>query len=293
VSTPAGAIVAEPAVETEADQFFVGSIMEPQQRRGSIGFIVIGLGIADVMAVRRFAALGHVAMQIRLIKDSTHHKDERRRHITYDETGVARCRRAMDLLSAKHGVERFILMGNCTLANICFNTARVDFRVAGLILTNPHVPETEMDGVLFKIQRHFFRKSSWARLLKGQMQLPGSTALSTNAAQAEKARVEAMRWDFKKDIVLPRDFDRKLASLVGERPLPALIVFSDSEASFVYFERHYRKTLNQLVRAGKLRYEVIQTDQHDFSARTETATALNDLISDWMKHAWGAQSLQR
>jgi hypothetical protein len=289
VSTPASAMAPEPAVESEADQFFVGSIIEPQQRKGSVGFIVIGLGIADVMAVRRFASLGHIAMQIRLIKDSTHHKDERRRHVTYDETGVARCRRAMDLLASKHGVEQFILMGNCTLANICYNTARVDSRVAGLILTNPHVPETEMNGVVFKIQRHFFRKSSWARLLKGQMQLPGA-ALTLSGPAAEKARAEATRWDFKKDIVLPEDFDRKLATLLTERRLPTLIVFSDSEASFVYFERHYRKTIQQLVRAGRLRYEVIQTDQHDFSARTETATALNDLISDWMKHTFPAAS---
>ncbi len=68
----------------------------------------------------------------------------------YDSNGVSGCRLAMDELSKRFPVDRFIVMGNCAAANVSFNTALVEPRVAGMILTNPHVNELQTAGIVYK-----------------------------------------------------------------------------------------------------------------------------------------------
>jgi len=36
----------------------------------------------------------------------------------------------------------------------------------------------------------------------------------------------------------------------------------------------------------QLRFEVLQVETHDFSARDEAALHLNEVISDWAKSGW-------
>jgi hypothetical protein len=268
-----------------SEQIFIGSIAEPEGSKVAVGVIVIGLGIADIQAVRRFAGLGFVAMQIRLIKDPAHHGDFHRRHATYDASGVARCAHAMDLLADAYGIEQFILMGNCALANICFNTALAERRVIGLILTNPHLNDTFTAGMSFKIRRHLFRGRSWLRLLTRDMSVPWTAAFTPARLRSASGDSPPGRWNCSKDIALPRDFDRKLEGLLRERPVRALIVFSRNEASLDYFRRFYHKTIARLVAAGRLRFEIIPIDTHDFSARDDSALRLNELITDWAR-AW-------
>lgn len=251
----------------------IGTIVKPAGGTSSMGVIVIGMGIADMQAVKRFAKLGFVAMQIRLISDNALHQDMRRRHETYDLTGVARCRQAMDLLAATHGVERFVLMGNCALANISFNTARADARVAGMILTNPHIPEQLARSLLFKLRRHLLRWRSWTRLLNGDMKLRPGGAVADEPA-------------FTKDLVLPPDFDRKLEALLTERAIPTLLVFSSAEPSLHYFRRVYRQTLKRLIASGKLQFDVVPTEHHDFSAHDESALRLNEIVNEWAARMW-------
>jgi hypothetical protein len=266
-----------------SEQIFIGSIAEPERSTGPVGVVVIGLGIADIQAVRRFAGLGFVAMQIRLIKDPGHHGDFHRRHATYDASGVARCTHAMDLLAEAYGIQQFILMGNCALANICFNTAIAERRVIGLILTNPHVSDTFTASVSFKIRRHLFRWRSWLRLLMRDMRIPWTAALTSARLRSAGGESQPARWNFKKDIALPPDFDRKLEGLLRERPVRALIVFSRNEVSLDYFQRFYHRTIERLVAAGTLRFEIIPIDTHDFSARDDSALRLNELITDWAR----------
>jgi hypothetical protein len=280
----------EQCVEGNAPQFFVGMMAQPKQKDATLGVIVIGLGVADMLAVRQFAKLGMVAMQIRLIKDSTHHNDFDRRFATYDASGVSRCRQAMELLAAKHHVKQFILMGNCTLANICFNTALVDSRVVGLVITNPYIPEALCETFFFKLQKHLFRKESWLRLLTGRMQVPRPAATGQGD---RKPRVDATKTatsNANRDTILPADFDLKFQQLLTDRAVKTLLVFSAGETSLYYFRHHYGKMLAKLSRAGKLRFEVTDVEGHDFSAHDDCAAALNEVVADWAQKTWTSAS---
>ena len=268
-----------------SEQPFIASVAEPEGRSASIGVIVIGMGMAAVRVAKRLSKLGFLAVQMRLIKDTAHHRDVQRRFATYDTSGVARCRQAMDTLAGSHGITRFILMGNCALANISFNTALVDPRVVGLILTNPYVSKRLTSGFVFRLRWHALRRRSWSRLLRGKMNLrPTIQVLNRDENPADLQSTTAL--DLKQDMVLPVDFDRRLETLLQERRMPMLLVFSENEAGLEYFKRSYRKTLRRLVAEGGLRFEVIDTQVHDFSARDDSALRLNDLVADWVGTTW-------
>src|SRR5579871_2737283 len=98
-------------------------------REFPIGVIVLGFGMADLIAASRFAKHGWLALQVRLSPEDR------------GTSGVSLCREAMDYVARKHGVRRFVMMGNCSWANLCLNTAISDTRVVGSILTNLYVPE--------------------------------------------------------------------------------------------------------------------------------------------------------
>lgn len=273
------------AVAADQGDFFAGLIAAPEHQ-AAIGVIVMGLGIADMQAVRRFAKQGLAAMQIRLIKDSAHHNDLERRLATYDATGVARCRRAMDFLAAKHKVSKFIVMGNCTLANICFNTALAEPRVVGVILTNPYVDPSFMNSVFLKFQQHFFRMESWRRLLTGRMKMPSATAFVSTGRKLSESEALPSTGYFSKDAALPADFDVRLQRLLMERGVRALIVFSKGEPSLYYFRRFYVKVLKSLSKTGLLSFKIAATTSHDFSARDDAALGLNEIVSEWTQNAW-------
>jgi hypothetical protein len=273
-----------PSGNTALTSYLPGSIVTPRRRRDSVGVIILGLGLADVLAVRRFAALGYVAMQMRLIRDAEHHRDVQRRHQTYDTSGVERCRSAMDQLTAEHGVDRFILVGNCALANICFNTARADPRVIGLVCSNPHAPDPQLNTLAFRLHRRLFGRGSWLRRRRAGTDAGAPPRLTAPASQPDDVNANAvLKWQFDGDIVLRTDFDRSLSELVSSRALPVLIVFSDVEPSLHYFEMKFRRTLDALVRQKKLSFQILGADVHDFSATAEAARAFNDVVSSWME----------
>jgi hypothetical protein len=192
----------------------------------------------------------------------------------------------MDFLTAQHNVRQFILVGNCTLANICFNTALIDPRVTGLAITNPYIPEALCETAFFKIRKHLFRRESWLRLFTGRMKAP---RVSITASANPKARDDSSKpasGSFKRDTILPNDFEIKLEKLLTERAVQALLVFSSAETSLHYFRHHYGKTLTKLSRAGRLRFEIAATEAHDFSANDDCAAALNEVLSDWVTKTW-------
>ena len=259
------------------ERILVACLAEPKGlAKPTLGVVVVGMGMADHVATRRFARHGWVAMQIRLIRDTAVHKNVRQRFDIYDESGVSRLKEAMDYLAGAYGVQRFILMGNCTLANICFNAGVLDARVVGLILTNPHVSNPLTQRLSFRLRRHIFRWSSWRRLLSGSMHLRRRAATADGGIE----------WTFKGDVVLPSDFDRQLAALLAARPVRTLIVISSAETGLSYFEHHYRRTLDALATTHGLRYEVLQTEMHDFSATDTAAQKLNEVITDWVTKSW-------
>jgi hypothetical protein len=266
---------------------FLGSITDPADPGSPTGVVLFGLGMSEVRIARGLARLGLVAMQIRLVKN---YHDSDRRNRFYDDSGVRSCRLAIDELFARRGVRQVILMGNCAEANLCFNTALLDARVVGLILTNPHV--NEVLTAAHSYPRKLFRLSAWRRLLTGQSNLDALRAFVRGRLQGADDRLLAAQSPYRHDIALPLDFDRKLASLV-KRGVRALIVFSHTEDGLHYFRNNYGGTLAELVAANGLTIQTLERDAHVFSRDDESAQQLSEIVFRWGEKALVACDWQR
>jgi len=181
----------------------------------------------------------------------------------------------MDYVARAHGVRRFILMGNCALANVCFNTALSDTRVVGLILSNPYVSQEREARLSQRIRRHLFSIRSWQRLLRGEFHL-------RRRPDPEEIRLK----NYAGDVALPADFARRLQGLVLQRGMRILIACSRAEPGLVHLHKFHRRAWRELATSGGFCFDILPTDCHDFSATEEAAAKLNDLISDWVKSSW-------
>jgi hypothetical protein len=258
------------------ERAYLGSITDPAQPGAATGAVIFGLGMSEVRVARRLAKLGVVSMQIRLLKN---YHDSQRRNRFYDDFGVAACRRAIDELLAKRGVREVILMGNCAEANLCFNTALRDTRVTGLILTNPHVNEVLLAADSY--WRKLLRPSAWRRLLTGKSSLEALRAFVRGRLQGADDQLLAAQSPYKHDIALPLDFDRKLASLVSQRGVRTLLVFSYTEDGLRYFRKTYGGTLDELVASSNLTIHTLDRDAHVFTHDDESARLLSEIVSRW------------
>jgi hypothetical protein len=255
---------------------YLGYISDPRRPRSQTGVILFGLGRLESRIARRVAALGLVVMQIRLHKNYT---EEKSRVRFYDESGVSACTHAIEEITSKRRVTQVVLMGNCAEANISFNTALVDPRVVGLILINPHV--NDMLTVLDRLPRRLFSPHAWRRLLAGESNSKLLRSFFRSVVPGADQQSLAAQWPYRKDVVLPLDFDRKLSSLLNERAVSSLILFSNDRPGLRYFRKTYGDTLDELVASGRLTFEVLPTDVRYDSADNDAACQLAEIVADW------------
>lgn len=255
---------------------FSGYISDPSRPCSRTGVILFGLGRLESRIARRLAGLGLVVMQIRLFKD---YAEATRRARFYDDSGVAACRQAIEEFASRRRIDQVVLMGGCAEANVSFNTALVDARVVGLILHNPHV--NPMLTVVDRLPRRLFSRAAWRRLLAGESNPKLLSIFLRKLAGGAHEQSLAAQWSYHKDIVLPLDFDRKLSSLLTQRAVRSLILFSNDRAGLRYFRNTYGDTLDQLVDSGRLSFEVMPPDAYDASTGDKAACQLAEVVAAW------------
>jgi amino acid adenylation domain-containing protein len=198
----------------------------------------------------------------------------------YDDSGVAACTQAIEEIISQRRITQVVLMGDCAEANVSFNTALVDPRVIGLVMTNPNV--SALLATLTFVDRlplRLFNVAAWRRLLVGDSKLLRSLlrGLGSDAA----AQWLAAQRSFRKDVVLPVDFAQKLTSLLTGRAVRGLMAFSHDTIGLRYFRKACGATLDQLVAAGGLTFEVLSRDAHDDPADDEAAGEFAEVAAAW------------
>jgi hypothetical protein len=193
-----------PLVEFGSGGAYLYYLTESARPGARIGVILFGFGVSECRITRRLSALGFIVMQIRLAKD---YENLQHRVRFYDDSGICGLMQAIDELGSKRGIQRVILMGNCAEANLCFNAALTDRRVIGLIMTNLYV--NEMLTVVDECRRNLFSLGAWRRLLAGDSSAKVLKAyLRSRMRGASDQSSLAAQSCYKKDLVLPLDFDR-------------------------------------------------------------------------------------
>ena len=260
---------------------FLAYISDPSRPRSQTGVIVFGLGRLESRIARRLAALGLVVMQIQLFRN---YGEMHRRLQFYDDSGVAACTAAIEEMLSKRGVTQVVLMGDCAEANLSFNTALADRRVVGLILTNPNL-DALLARLTFvdRLPLRLFSGADWRRVLTGKSRILKSILRRLGSRSA--GQWLAGQWSFHKDVILSLDFDQKLSALLTDRAAHCLIVFSKDRDGLKFFRKKYRATLQQLIAANRLTFEVMPVNARDDPADDQVACQFADVIADWAEKA--------
>jgi pimeloyl-ACP methyl ester carboxylesterase len=128
----------------------------------------VGAGRLSVRVIRALAEEGYHGLRFDFsgLGDS----DNRTDGMPFEERCAAEAREAMDYVTDKYGIGRFVLMGLCSGADIAFETAVADSRTVGLIQIDPfsyRTPKFYLHYTSYLLQQHgpkLFRPTEWWRV---------------------------------------------------------------------------------------------------------------------------------
>ena len=103
----------------------------------------------------------------------------------------------------------------------------------------------------------------------------------------------AGKLSFRKDLILPLDFDHQLSSLLTQRGGSNLIIYSKDRAGLRFFRRNYLPTLKGVTAPGRFAFKVMARDARADPKNDEAACQFADVVSDWAGKALLQQPARR
>jgi dienelactone hydrolase len=196
-----------------------------------------------VTMARRWAALGFTVLRIDLsgIGDSPALAGERE-NLVYPRQGLAEIGAALDYLAAERGAARFIIAGLCSGADLAYQAARREERLAGLVMMNPR---TFLDLDLNRVE-----------------QPPPRVPRESELVETEEAR-------------------RVPAGLrqISERGIDAILVVSERDPGIDYVDRHAPAAMHEAQALPRFRRVDIRGTDHTFTTVASQRRVI-DLVTD-------------
>lgn len=255
----------------------VGILTDPSTDNGSgLGPAVIllnpgivhrvGPGRIYVKIARALAAVG--SLVFRFDFSSIGDSGVRRDHLPFEKSAVQEAQDAVDWLAAARGVKQFILMGGCSGARVALETACSDARVAGAILMNFALAETDEEtespdranrtAGFYYWNFALFDPKSWGKLLTGR-------ANYRNLFQALKAKARSKFTSVRKSSQESGQFQTQLRQLAG-RGVHLTFVCSQGDPCVDDLKEAGGSELKSLCALGRVTLKVIPRSDHTFSS---------------------------
>ena len=184
------------------DSHLVGTLTEPETPN-EIGFLLLNAGVLHRVGPHRFnvklarflSRKGHTVLRFDLSGqgDSLLPRQQR----PYHQQAVVDILAAMDDVSARTGVRRFVIAGICSGANNGLNAALQDERVAGLVMIDGHAYPNWRTFVLYYAGRLFSRspadviRTAVSKLRRGAAEKRRLAQATAQAADTPYAKREA------------------------------------------------------------------------------------------------------
>ena len=154
------------------------------------GFIHrVGISRVHVTIARELAQMGFFSFRMDSsgIGDSLTSNDA----LSIDQRWVNETREAMDSISAATSLENFVLVGNCSGAELSFKTACIDQRVISAVLINP---ESNKIPLQYYIRLAIRMPALWIRFIKGNLKIRNTIQkhFRLKAIAEEKKKSEPM-----------------------------------------------------------------------------------------------------
>ena len=241
----------------------------------------IGPNRISVKIARQMALAGFLAFRFDFsgIGDSGMRDDD----LPFEKSSINETQEAMNYLSSVRSINRYIIIGICSGANIAFKTAYKDHRVIGVIGINGSYFDNQDPLGLSRnfenrIQSRYYRKQlfnykSWLRLITGKSNLHSIVGFLITKTK-----------DFlyhSKDISCELNPSTKWNSLV-ERGVDLFLIYSEGSQAFDIFRLTLENHLNELKTNGKIRLEVIKNSDHIFTLLW-SQNVLTDFVNKWLQ----------
>ena len=228
----------------------------------------IGFSRVHVEMARGLSAKGFLCFRMDFsgIGDSMMSND----NLEMEHRQVKETREAMDFLTAKTGIKQFILVGNCSGAEISFMTARLDQRVVAATLINPMASTIPL---AYYIKLGFSMPAVWIRFIMGRVKfkdlfdkIHNKLYKNKNSAIVRKAltREEAVH---------------EIRELI-HRGCRLFIIHCQWDPYFDFYRKMYKKELSDLLADKKIKVAIIKGMNHDFFL-TRGLQELDQLIQSW------------
>jgi alpha-beta hydrolase superfamily lysophospholipase len=268
-----GATVKETGARFGSGRSLVGIVTQPERDDGrATGVVILNAGLIHrvgpnrlhVRLARGLANRGFPVLRFDLsgVGDSAPGEGSR----TREDGWIADTREAMDFLAATAGVTRFIAIGSCSGALVSYRAAVADPRVDGLGLINPPVPT---------LLRHYLRMArshpnTWRRLLNGRARLRAQLLQLFRRRSRPAAPQAASR-------------SKRLSELsaLAERPVDLLLVFSEWDPSYDYYQHVIRRQIAAVGAAELVRCRIIPGADHQLSVLANQ-DRLADILDEWI-----------
>jgi pimeloyl-ACP methyl ester carboxylesterase len=239
----------------------------------------VGPNRVYVAIARRLASEGIVTLRF----DFSGIGDSLPRREPFLRSAVADARQAMDWLQAQRGIERFLLIGHCSGADIAHHTAAVDPRVTGVAVIEAFglAVEGTLGYFLYSYRKRILQPRSWLRLLSGRSEAWTALHTASSSDAGEETQLDAG------DLPAIPEIAADLAAL-GRRGLSMLVYNSVDSTAGYCFRVRLRRALQPLVRQGTLRVEWVGETDHTFTPIDKQARLVG-MLSDWARTAVRAQ----
>lgn len=247
----------------------------------------IGPNRLYVKIARHMASSGFIVLRFDFsgIGDSRAREDD----LPFERSTISETQEAMRYLSSIRDIERFILMGVCSGANIAFKSASCDPHVVGAIgINGSYYDSITLEGLNQHIKnsiqsryyyRHLLDYRSWRRVLTGKTDLRNVIRFLINKAGGLLFQ--------KVNITIKTDPLAEWNTL-AERGVEMLLVNSEGSVALDTFRLLSAKRLGGLEASGKLTIKIIESTDHVFTLLWSQNT-LVDIVNQWIwnkKRAW-------
>jgi pimeloyl-ACP methyl ester carboxylesterase len=247
----------------------------------------VGPNRVYILLSRLFAARGFTCCRFDLsgIGDSPGRSDG----IPFREYALHETRQVLDDLSLRIGPSRFVLIGLCAGADIAFDTASEDQRVAGMILINGAFVDGDSFAEVYhraerRTQRRYYAKRllsprAWLRLLSAR------SAFWSILVGAARKRLAAKPAAASRRKSATRGSRLKWAAL-AQRRVPTLLIFAEGSIFRDVFRMEVEKVLIDEYPAHSYRVVFQKAADHTFTLLS-SQEALAGTITSWLDAEFG------
>ncbi len=271
--------MSESAIAFGRERSLVGVFSEPPGWQPSSrlpAVIILNSGLVhrsgparlSVRMARGFAKRGLVALRF----DLSGIGDSRAATVPLStgERWIAETRAAMDMISDARGIDRFMLVGNCSGAAVSFGTALADRRIVALGLINPQPPSQLRYYVRLALSNPKF----WKRVTGGEAKIPSLRQLK-HRRQLSASR-DSRESVGKAETTDPMTGLRALA----EREVDVFMLHCEWDPGFDYFHGVVRRQLERSPLRERVQLAHVAGANHDFSL-TDHQRQLLQLVDEW------------